>query len=270
MQTRDRRRLSQGVQSLLRDTVDFLYPPACAACHRPLADACETPRFLCTDCRSQLAPIILDRCERCSAPVGPYLDTTAGCIHCRDDRFAFERVFSLGVYDARLRSAVLSAKQQVGDLLTASLAELLARREVDQLQALKIDLIVPVPHHWTDRLVRRHLTPATMAARLSRRLKAPWTPHILAKVRRTRPQTELNATERRNNLRGAFRLVGRPQLEGTRILLVDDVLTTGTTAHRAAAVLKKAGATVFVAVIARGLGPGSQPAADRPLGAIHP
>jgi predicted amidophosphoribosyltransferase len=111
-------------------------------------------------------------------------------------------------------------------------------------------------------LLHRHLPPVTQAARFSRVLKAPWSPHILAKVRRTRPQTELNASERRNNLRGAFRLIGRPQLEGTRVLLVDDVLTTGTTAHRAAAVLKKAGATVFVAVIARGLGPGTHPVAS--------
>jgi predicted amidophosphoribosyltransferase len=166
------------------------------------------------------------RCARCSAPVGPFLDTSSGCVHCRGDRFAFERVFSLGVYDAQLRSAVLAAKQQGGEVLTAALAELLARREADELQSLKIDLIVPIPHHWTERLLRRHLPPVTMATRLSRLLMATWTPHILAKVRRTRPQSQLEPTDRRNNLRGAFRLIGRARLDGTRVLLVDDVLTT--------------------------------------------
>lgn len=257
MQTRDRRRLSPGVRTLLRDTVDFVFPPMCAGCQRPLPDSSDTPRFVCLDCRQKLAPIIADRCRRCSAPVGPHLDTTAGCIHCREDRFAFERVFSLGVYDGALRSAVLSAKQPGGDVLTASLAELLFLRETDALQSLGIDLIVPVPHHWTERLLRRHLPPVTFATRLSRQLDVPWTAHLLAKVRRTTPQTELNASERRNNLRGAFRLIGGPQLEGSRILLVDDVLTTGTTAHRAASLLKKAGATVFVAVIARALSSGT-------------
>lgn len=265
MQTRDLHRSSQRVQSLLRDTADFLFPPACAVCHRSLSDSHEAPRFLCSICRDVTAPILPHRCERCSAPVGAYLLTARGCYHCGADRFAFERVFSLGVYDAQLRSAVLAAKQQGGDVLTASLAELLALREADALQALKIDLIVPVPHHWTDRLLRRHLTPVTLAARLSRILKATGSPDLLAKVRRTRPQSALEPTDRRNNLRGAFRLVGRPQLDGTRVLLVDDVLTTGTTAHRAAAVLKKAGATVFVAVIARGLGAATQPASDRPF-----
>jgi len=254
MQTRDLRRLSPGVRTLLRDTVDFVFPPACACCQRPLPDSSDTPRFVCLDCRQKLAPTIADRCQRCSAPVGPHLDTTAGCIHCREDRFAFERVFSLGVYDDALRSAVLAAKQPGGDVLTASLAELLFLRETDALQSLGIDLIVPVPHHWTERLLRRHLPPVTFAARLSPLLDVPWTAHLLAKIRRTRPQLWLEPTDRRNNLRGAFRLTGRPQLDGSRILLVDDVLTTGTTAHRAASVLKKAGATVFVAVIARGLG----------------
>jgi predicted amidophosphoribosyltransferase len=221
-----------------------------------MIESLDAPRFLCGECRTGIAPNIPDRCMRCSAPVGPYLDTTRGCVHCAADRFAFEQVLSLGVYDARLRSAVLAAKQAGGDVLTAALAELLARREADAFGNLKIELIVPVPHHWTDRLLRRHLPPVTFAARLSHLLDAPWSPHIIAKVRRTPPQSALEPTDRRNNLRGAFRLVGRPEFDGTRILLVDDVLTTGTTAHRAAALLKKAGARVYVAVLARGLGGG--------------
>jgi len=256
-------RLPDAVRDVGRTTVDFLFPPACAGCQRSLQNSLDAPRFLCHDCRTAISPIIPHRCVRCSAPVGPHLDTTLGCYHCRDDKFAFERVFSLGVYNAQLRSAVLAAKQPGGDVLAAALAELLALREADTLRSLKINLIVPVPHHWTDRLLRRHLPPVSLATRLSRMLNAPWSPHILAKVRRTRPQTDLNHSERRNNLRGAFRLIGRPQLDGAGILLVDDVLTTGTTAHRAAALLKKAGATVSVAVIARGIGTASSPAPVR-------
>lgn len=247
-----------------RATVDFLFPPACACCQQPLGDSHDSPRLLCGACRTQSAPILPDRCHRCSAPVGPHLDTTAGCIHCAADRFAFQRVLSLGVYADRLRSAVLSAKQSGGDVLAATLAELLAIREAETLAQLKFDVIVPVPHHWSERLLRQHLPPVTMAERLARLLHVPWTPHLLTKVRRTRPQIELNHTERRNNLRGAFRLRGRPQLAGAQILLVDDVLTTGTTAHRAAAVMKKAGAIVYVAVIARGLGSATRSPSIRP------
>lgn len=167
---------------------------------------------------------------------------------------------SLGVHDGPLRTAVLTAKQQHGAVLATALAELLFRRERTFFEQGDADVIVPVPHHWTDRVLKTHLPPETLAARLARLLKTPMSSHILAKVRRTPPQTALNHTERRNNLRGAFRLIGKPDLAGARVLLIDDVLTTGTTAHRAAALLKQAGAIVNVAVLARGVGLHSQPA----------
>lgn len=246
--------IGNHVRNAGRSALDFLFPPTCAACHRPPHDPLNDSPSLCSDCRAGIAPSLPHRCLRCSAPVGPHLDTARGCVHCAADRFAFENVLSLGVYDGPLRSAVLTAKQPHGDRLTAALAELLALNHAEAFSRQPIELIVPVPHHWTERLLRRHLPPVTLAARLARVLNAPCSPHILAKVRRTRPQAQLEPTDRRNNLRDAFRLIGRPQLQGTRILLVDDVLTTGTTAHRAAALLKSAGATVHVAVIARGLG----------------
>lgn len=236
------------------DAADFLYPPTCALCRQSCDPAAAVSLALCDNCCAGVAPHLPDRCHRCSAPVGPYLETQQGCIHCRDDRFAFERVASLGVYEGPLRDAVLVAKAQSGDVLAGALAELLIDRERAFFEQVGVDVIVPVPHHWTDRLLRRHLPPATIGSRLARLLRAPYSHHILAKVRRTPPQTELSNTERRNNLRNAFRLIGRPELSGARVLLVDDVLTTGTTAHRAAALLKQAGATVNVAVLARSLG----------------
>ena len=248
------------VRRSARDAVDFLYPPACAMCGRPRIAADSVPRLLCEACRCAVAPPLPHRCHRCSAPVGPYLDTTQGCIHCRSDRYAFERVVSLGAYGGSLRDAVLTVKQSRGEILATALAELLVLRDQEFFDSAKADVVVPVPHHWTDRVLSQHLPPETLAARIARLLKVPLSSHILAKVRRTPPQTALEPSERRNNLRGAFRLIGRPQLAGARVLLVDDVLTTGTTAHRAASLLKKAGATVNVAVLARGLGALTQPA----------
>lgn len=217
------------------------------------------PQRLCVQCRNKVAPVLPHRCLRCSAPVGPHLETSNGCVHCRTDRFAFEKVVSLGAYDGSLREACLRVKRQTGDVAAIALAELLVEREFMErgFGQSGFDLVVPVPHHWTDRIRQNHLPPVTLATRVARLLSAPCAAHILAKVRRTRPQTELSHTERRNNLRGAFRLIGRPDLTGRQVLLVDDVLTTGTTAHRAATELKRAGAVITVAVLARGLGPGA-------------
>lgn len=265
MRTRDHHRFPPVVHTLLRDALDFLYPPACSLCRRTLSDTDSDPHSLCPVCRTNVAPPLPYRCDRCSAPVGPHLNTSNGCIHCRNDRFAFERVVSLGVYDGPLRNAVLAVKRPSGDVLASALAELLAVRERAFFRQFDPEVIVPVPHHWTDRLLSRHLPPVTLAARLARVLKAPHSSHILSKVRRTPPQSGLTPTERHQNLRGAFRLIGRPRLDGLRVLLVDDVLTTGTTAHRAAALLRKAGATVNVAVLARGLGALTSPAGAAPV-----
>lgn len=243
--------------TLWRTGVDFVYPPACAFCSGSLGggEGREAGwQRLCDVCVPALAPPVPNRCARCSAPVGPYLETTRGCVHCRGDRFAFTRAMSLGVYEGCLRHACLSAKGPGGGPLATGLAELLWARAGDELSAAGIDLVVPVPHHWTSRLWHAHFPPVSISRTLARRLKARWHGHILAKVRRTPSQVSLSATERRSNLRGAFRVVGGSRLSGLKVLLVDDVLTTGTTAHRAAGELLGAGAAgVLVAVIARGI-----------------
>jgi ComF family protein len=187
--------------------------------------------------------------------VGPNLETSAGCVHCRSDRFAFERVIRLGVYYNRMRSACLQAKSRQGRPLTAAMADVLWEREKSSFLADAFDIVVPVPHHWTARLTSAHVMAETLAGVLSRRLQVPLGSHILAKVRRTPTQTSLTASRRRTNLRRAFRVQSHPDVEGRSVLLVDDVLTTGTTANKVSRVLKRAGAgRVVVAVVARGLG----------------
>lgn len=236
--------------------LDFLYPPACALCDASLHRVSESNSpadRLCPECVAGIAPGIPDRCVRCSAPVGPFLDTREGCIHCRTDAFAFERVLSIGLYDATLRQACLAAKQ--GDAgLSNAMAELLWSVASEELGSAGIDVIVPVPHHWTERMARRHLPPESMARGLARLLRAPVETHLLVKTRRTPAQTDLTPTERRANLRNAFACPG-VDMRGATVLLVDDVLTTGTTAHRCSLELRRAGAgRIVVAVAARGIG----------------
>ncbi len=122
-----------------------------------------------------------------------------------------------------------------------------------ELQRLGISLIVPVPQHWMRRVLASHNSAELIARRLAKRLKVRCNGHILIKTRRTPRQALLTPSARRTNLRSAF-IASRP-VDGCRILLVDDVLTTGTTADRAARALREAGAEhVWVAVAARGIG----------------
>ena len=248
-----------GIATAARAVLDLFYPPCCAWCggSQDSAPVPGTPAApLCDPCRLQLAPAAGNSCGRCGAPVGPYLDAASGCIHCRSERFAFTRAVCVAAYDGALRRAVLRAKRGDGRRVAAALAGLLLDRVRDDYSGAEIDRIVAVPHHLVTRVVRRHNPADTIAGVLADGLKVRHDRHRLAKVRRTPPQTSVTATDRRANLRGAFAVRGRGSLQGRRVLLVDDVLTTGATAHEAAKALRQSGAAeVFVAVIARAIGP---------------
>ncbi|HUG91700.1 MAG TPA: phosphoribosyltransferase family protein [Planctomycetaceae bacterium] len=250
--------LRTSARSIWRAGVDFIYERSCPSCHRELPDVDPADRGgprLCDPCAAELAPPVQYACDRCGAPVGPYLDTSDGCIHCRQESFAFNRAIALGAYDGALRLAALAIKQPDGAPLAAAVADLFWQRSELELRNLVADVVVAVPHHWIVRLARGHNPAETLAAVLASRLGLPFARRWLRKIRHTPSQTSLTYTERRANLRGAFRAQRTRRLAGRRVLLVDDVLTTGTTAHRATRELLKAGAAaVVVAVVARGIG----------------
>jgi len=136
--------------------------------------------------------------------------------------------------------------------MTLGLAEQLWRLRQPQIKAWRPDLVIPVPHHWWEQLRRPHLSPATLAEELARRAHVPARFDLLHKIKQTQKQALLPVTQRRLNLRGAFGMGGHATLGGATVLLVDDILTTGSTAHECAKTLKLAGAArVYVAVLAR-------------------
>lgn len=162
---------------------------------------------------------------------------------------------SLGAYRGLLRRCVLRSKTVQGEFLCAALSQLLLRRFAGELLALEPQLVVPVPLHWMRRW-RRGTNPAeTLAQVVGRGLQLRWQ-GALRRVRATPPQSRLPARLRRRNVQGAFALRRRVRLSGKRVLLVDDIMTTGATVWHAAKVLRAAGAQhVLVAVLARAQDP---------------
>lgn len=258
--------LRRNAALLRRSARDFIYPPGCSLCDSVLQgstlhdESGDDARIdFCEECRSAMRQPIHSRCLRCDAPVGAFLGQNVKCIHCRDDRFAFSRIVSLGVYVDRLKSAVLKAKQQDGRPLAMNLTEMLWQTRREDLLRDEFDAIVPVPVHWWQRLTRGETAQNAIADVLSSRLGAWCDRHAVIKSRRTTPQASLTPSNRRKNLRNVFRLRGGSIWKGRRVLLVDDVLTTGTTAHQISRLFRDAGAEeIVVAVIARGLGSGFQ------------
>jgi ComF family protein len=138
-----------------------------------------------------------------------------------------------------------------GEAVAEALAEAWAVRAETQFLETGAALIVPVPLHWRRRWQRGYNQSETLARILADKLHLPSRPHLLRRIRNTPHQVQQSATARQDNVRGAFVARRRPELIGTIVLLVDDVLTTGSTVNEAAKALRTAGAAkVFVAVAA--------------------
>lgn len=230
--------------------IDFCFPSLCLFCQQVEPET-DGQRF-CNSCRSLCQTIAIRQCLRCAAPLGPHVPEDSGCPHCRDERFAFDSASCLGPYKEEMRSACLRAKKASGHALTCDLAEQLWRRHESRLQSSSFEVVIPVPHLWSEQLVRQHLCTLTLAECLASRLHIPVGLDMLRKVKRTAKQAPLSLTARRDNLKGAFAVSRGVQFHDCRILLVDDILTSGSTCHECAKTLKAAGAAeVHVAVIGR-------------------
>jgi ComF family protein len=239
------------VRKCVGRAVDLLFPPSCAYCREEVETSANG--LLCHDCRAGLVDNRLS-CRRCGASA--LVNAASGrCLRCQDERFYFDSVVRLGGYDGMMRTAVLRMKRETERALAMAAGDLLAGTRQTAWDALKPDAVVPIPMHWSRRVWRGFNSPEAISERLARHLDIPLAPHLLERRRRTAPQASLPPTRRLANVRGAFHARFHPDLSGARLLVVDDIMTTGATVNEAAKMLIRAGAGfVSIAVLARAEG----------------
>ena len=234
--------------------LDLLFPPSCLACHASLS-ANEKAVSLCDGCYADLNLSDDPVCMRCAEPVPTctspnFQGWPTDCACCREEKWHFDETISLGPYQGLLRYLVLQSKKQTGTLVARLLGQLLASKRMDRFQDLKEDtFVVPIPSHWTRRVFRGGNGPDRVAQGLASTRDLP-TGDFLRRTVRTAKQTELPPHRRKANVRSAFQAKLPDKATGKTILLVDDVLTTGSTASEAARALKRAGAGRVVLVVA--------------------
>jgi len=229
--------------------LDLLLPPACPACGSEVD--CPPLQHLCPACLAGIHPLKSPCCPRCALPYSTEGGSDHLCENCLRTPPPYSWVAALGLYEEALRRAVHRFKYEGGVGLDRPLGDLLAT-VLETGRNWRPDLLVPVPLHRTRLRERTYNQSLLLARSLGSRWQLPVASRLLLRSRPTLPQQGLPAEERRRNLQGAFSL--RRALQGERVLLLDDVLTTGATARECSRVLLAGGAAeVAVAVLARAL-----------------
>jgi len=207
--------------------LDLVFPPRCALCGRGGG-------FLCGDCERALPRAVPPRCRICwkASPA-------AVCAACSNDPPPFDGLRSPFVMDEGVREAVHSLKYRGVVALAAPMGRLLAGTV--RLWGIAPDVVAPVPLHWRRQRSRGYNQSAEVAKVAAALLGVPFDPRLLRRIRPAPPQVRSGGIEeRRRNVEGAF--VAQGKVSGRRVLIVDDVATTGATMGACAGALRAAGA----------------------------
>src|SRR5438034_2282851 len=233
---------------LLHSAVSLLYPPGCTICRK----STRAGEYLCDQCETKAVRIVAPFCQKCSEPFEGSITNTFACANCAHRTIYFDA--AVAAYRGRgiVRQIIHDFKYGRQIHLRHLVARwLCAAFDDERLRGRKFDIIVPVPLHPTRQRERGFNQASLLAELLTAQISIPCKP-VLKRVRYTTTQTALDRTERMENLHNAFRLRRNANVRGLRVLLIDDVLTTGSTLSECARILKRSGAiAVYAATAAR-------------------
>lgn len=228
--------------------VSVLFPAPCRVCHQPLSTASRVP--VCRECLGALSRIQAPVCRQCGRPFPPVVgaETTPLCHSCAGGVYHFDLARSFACYEDVTERILLLLKYEPVTPLAAWLAARLEEVVRAEPALAEVDCVLPVPLD-RNRLRERGYNQAELIARpLAKRLGRPLATDLLRRLRSRPPKLKLSRRERWETVRGAFEAGAGDQLQKRRVLLVDDVLTSGATLDACARALRSAGAAAVHAV----------------------
>lgn len=223
-----KRRVAESVLSLL-------YPRHCPVCHKIVTPKGE---MICTACRKRLLPIVEPRCKKCGKPV--FKEEQEYCFDCAKGKHEYTEGVALYPYNDVMQKSIAYFKFQNRREYARAYAEEIEKHLGRRLLHWGADCMIPVPIHRKKQVSRGFNQAEVLAKEVSSLISIPVDGELLKRVRKTLPQKELNDEERRKNLINAFQ-IGKKGVKYKKIILVDDIYTTGSTIDACSRVLKESG-----------------------------
>ncbi|HJD56881.1 ComF family protein [Candidatus Tisiphia endosymbiont of Ptychoptera albimana] len=225
--------------------IDYILPARCLSC----TEMTETKEDFCQNCWKKLDFITKPYCIICGSRLDISILDNMCCAKCFQHKPCYDKSRSLIKFNEHSKKIIHAFKYQDKTILAKTFSKLFYTHYNSEIQ--DIDLIIPVPMNRFKRLFRMYNPALILALEISKLARKSFSPDVLIKSKWTKSQTFLSKKEREKNLSNSLILNKKYQIIGQKILLVDDVLTTGTTVNKCAKILKDSGAEcVYVMTIA--------------------
>ncbi len=216
------------------DLLGILFPRTCPLCGKKI-----TGIYICNECRTKLPYILGECCCQCGKPV--LGEEKEYCSDCKKGKHKYKKGLAPFMHIGELKQAIYAIKYENKREYIDFFVEEIIRRHGKEILSWGCDQIVPVPLHKKKKQKRGFNQAEIIAARLSKKLNIPYNSKTLIRVKDTRPQKKLNDIQRKKNVEKAFK-IDRNIVKSNKVLLVDDIYTTGTTIDECSRVLLEAGA----------------------------
>lgn len=213
--------------------LDLVFPARCPICDKPA----PFPELICPACKNKPVIVGFPRCLKCGKHIAD--EREEYCKGCRLTMHVFEQGKGLFDYQSVARSLYrfkYAGRQEYARFY----AEQIVRKLGGTIRSWKPDALVPVPVHFTRKRERGYNQAEVLAVEIGKRTGIPVAAHLIGRKKKTLPQKLLNDRERQNNLKRAFK-IGRNDVKLKRVIIIDDIYTTGSTVDACAETLKSAG-----------------------------
>lgn len=238
-----------SINNILKKIIDILYPRRCPVCDKVLESASLK---LCPGCRKKLVYVKEPKCRRCGRQL--LEDERECCEGCTDKKLYFKRGVTLFLYNDAVRKSIYRFKYANRREYSAFYGEEICRHLGNEIEGFHADALIPVPLHKKRMRKRGYNQAELLAVEIGRRMKLPVQSRILVRERNTKALKIMTRAERENNLKKAFK-IRENDVKLDTVIVVDDILTTGSTINEVSKVLKENGiGNIYFVALASGAG----------------